>query len=878
MQMNYDELQEKVIDICEGRHLVLAPPGCGKTAILAERVCRALGRGVSPRDMLCLTFTNRAARGMEARIAMLAPQEATDELFVGNIHRFCANYLFSNGLLPQSGNILDELDSFSIFEELIPPSDSDKRELFRNDMLHSFMKFEHLLHQFRHGHPKEILTEVPGLPSIALHSLCDAAGLPPTRSSMVRLMDTIDTIEERVPDMLPHETAVRWLRMAAGYRLYKEKNNLIDFDDILLRAYDALRADPDHKRYLWVQIDEVQDLNPVQLAVADLLTDDSPGSVALYLGDEQQAIFSFIGARLSTLETLRARCGNNCHSLSRNYRSPRYLLDLFNEYAIENLGADPERLPVADNDAAGSESLLRVVSSENNLAAPAYVARVAESLAGSETCAVIVSRNSEADEISAQLGTVPHFKISGQDFFSTPGMQVILSHLNILSMEFNFLAWTRLFHSLGLVKSLAQGRKTMRTLTDAGISPTDFFRADGKSYVTAFAEAAARPVVIYDTETTGLDVTADDIVQIAAMKIVDGEVVDTLNLMLHTSRPIPPMLGDLVNPLVEEYRTTPHLSRAEGLRRFLDFAQGSVLVGHNVEFDYNILDYNLRRDLPEMDLRQLHPSRFDTLKLARLIYPALRSHKLKDLLAQLGLEGENSHLANDDIIATWSLMKHLLQKAAEPEFALAHRKTWERAVDKFGQKVRQHYGDIYREGYRGLYAPVGTGALVGEINRVASLIAEKFPALADKLEYVTDFVQAKVDSLPHPGITLAQQLGRMIMELNTYREADLCEAGVIRDRLFIATVHKAKGLEFDNVIVYGAVEGAYPSFLSKTDADRLEDARKLYVALTRARKRLLIHTYRNFVGTSRAGNTFTISKSITPFLTPVIHRFRQPGK
>ena len=107
MQMNYDELQEKVIDISEGRHLVLAPPGCGKTAILAERVCRALSRGVSPRDMLCLTFTNRAARGMEARIAMLAPQEATEELFVGNIHRFCANYLFSNGLLPQSGKILD---------------------------------------------------------------------------------------------------------------------------------------------------------------------------------------------------------------------------------------------------------------------------------------------------------------------------------------------------------------------------------------------------------------------------------------------------------------------------------------------------------------------------------------------------------------------------------------------------------------------------------------------------------------------------------------------------------------------------------------------------------------------------------------------------
>ncbi|MDE6081656.1 MAG: UvrD-helicase domain-containing protein, partial [Muribaculaceae bacterium] len=187
--MKYDELQEKVININSGEHLVLAPPGCGKTAILAERVYRAVARGVSPAQMLCLTFTNRAARGMEGRIATLVEQNATEELFVGNIHRYCANYLFRNGLIPQSGNILDEQDAFSIFEELIPPSDSGKGEYYRNDHLSAIMKFEHLMHQFRQGHPAAVLTDVPDLPTIALHALCDAAGLPPTRSSLVRLMD-----------------------------------------------------------------------------------------------------------------------------------------------------------------------------------------------------------------------------------------------------------------------------------------------------------------------------------------------------------------------------------------------------------------------------------------------------------------------------------------------------------------------------------------------------------------------------------------------------------------------------------------------------------------------------------------------------------------
>ncbi|MDE7152872.1 MAG: UvrD-helicase domain-containing protein [Muribaculaceae bacterium] len=874
--MIYDEQQQRVIEISRGEHLVLAPPGCGKTAILAERVRRAVQRGVSPGDMLCLTFTNRAARGMEGRITAMAGNEVAEELFVGNIHRFCANYLFGNGLLPQSGNILDEKDSFSIFEELIPEADAGNRDYFRNDHLAAVMKFEHLMHQFRHGHPSDLFVSVPELPTVALHALCDAAGVRPTRSGLVQLMDGIDTIGERVKDVRPHATAIHWLKMAAGYRAYKLRNNLIDFDDILLRAYDALRADSNRKRYRWMQIDEVQDLNPLQMAVADLLKADMPDSVALYLGDEQQAIFSFIGARLTMLDKLRERCGDNCHSLSRNYRSPRYLLDLYNEYAIENLGADSDRLPSADNQQSAPHGHLRLLSSENNLAAPSYIAKVAESYtAGGETCAVIVSRNSEADEISEKLGDTPHFKISGTDFFATPGMQLILSHLNILSMEFNFLAWTRLLYSMGLVKSLAQGRKTMRRLMDAAITPTDFFRNDGKTYLCAFDDATDGPIVIYDTETTGLDITGDDIVQIAAMKIVGGKVVDTLNIMLHTDKAIPPMLGDLENPLVKEYAATPHLSRRQGLQRFMEFAEGSTLVGHNVEFDYNILDYNLRRDCPETDLRSRHPERFDTLKLARLIYPDLRSHKLKDLLAQLSLEGENSHLANDDIEATHSLMKHLLQRAAEPEFALEHRKTWERAVDKFGAKVRERYGDIYLSAKQRLYDSAGRTALVDEIDRLYNLLKaeEQYQSLTSKIDYVKEFVQTKVDSLPVVPAILAEQLGRLVMELNTYREADLCEAGIIREPLFIATVHKAKGLEFDNVIIYGAVDGAYPSFLSKTDADKLEDARKLYVALTRARKRLVIHTYRNFIGTSRHGTQFSIAKEVSPYLLPVMRFF-----
>ena len=67
----YDERQREVIDAGEGYHLVLAPPGCGKTEVLAERILRAHQRGVAYGDMLCLTFTNRASRSMRERIEQM---------------------------------------------------------------------------------------------------------------------------------------------------------------------------------------------------------------------------------------------------------------------------------------------------------------------------------------------------------------------------------------------------------------------------------------------------------------------------------------------------------------------------------------------------------------------------------------------------------------------------------------------------------------------------------------------------------------------------------------------------------------------------------------------------------------------------------------
>ena len=114
-----DYSQQEIINIYKGHHLVLAPPGCGKTQILSERIRVAHSEhGVPYGDMLCLTFTNRAARGMAERISQTINDSDIKDLFVGNIHRYCIRMLMEHELVPSNTSIIDDDDALdSRFQE-----------------------------------------------------------------------------------------------------------------------------------------------------------------------------------------------------------------------------------------------------------------------------------------------------------------------------------------------------------------------------------------------------------------------------------------------------------------------------------------------------------------------------------------------------------------------------------------------------------------------------------------------------------------------------------------------------------------------------------------------------------------------------------------
>lgn len=114
--MKLTEEQKAVVDLHSGSHLVLAPPGSGKTEMLSQRILKALTDGVDPRRMLCATFTNRAAFEMRSRVTADVQGKALPD--VGNLHHFCHRFLCSIGRLYPGKHVLDEVQQCDFVKEI----------------------------------------------------------------------------------------------------------------------------------------------------------------------------------------------------------------------------------------------------------------------------------------------------------------------------------------------------------------------------------------------------------------------------------------------------------------------------------------------------------------------------------------------------------------------------------------------------------------------------------------------------------------------------------------------------------------------------------------------------------------------------------------
>lgn len=151
--------------------------------------------------------------------------------------------------------------------------------------------------------------------------------------------------------------------------------------------------------------------------------------------------------------------------------------------------------------------------------------------------------------------------------------------------------------------------------------------------------------VVFDLETTGFSNRSDEITEIGAVKIKAGQIVDRFSALVNPNRSIPFKVQELTGITEEMVRDQPSIE--EVLPQFLAFAENSVMVAHNSSFDMGFVRAKAKRLGLSFDNVDI-----DTLKLSRILLPALKKHKLNLIATHLGIRLENHHRAVDDAAAT----------------------------------------------------------------------------------------------------------------------------------------------------------------------------------------------------------------------------------
>ncbi|MBD8497101.1 PolC-type DNA polymerase III [Paenibacillus arenosi] len=163
--------------------------------------------------------------------------------------------------------------------------------------------------------------------------------------------------------------------------------------------------------------------------------------------------------------------------------------------------------------------------------------------------------------------------------------------------------------------------------------------------------------VVFDIETTGLSVTNNKIIEIAAVKMQDGKEIDRYASFVNPHERIPYNIQQLTNITDDMVQDAPEVD--EVLKQFVAFVEDDILVAHNARFDMGFVQNNLK----QLGMSELSNPVLDTLELARLIHPTLKNHRLNTLADKYKVSLENHHRAIDDTIALSGVLVGLLHDA-----------------------------------------------------------------------------------------------------------------------------------------------------------------------------------------------------------------------
>ncbi len=385
----------------DGPLIVIAGAGSGKTRVLTYRIAYLMSLGIDSFNILALTFTNKAAREMKARIAAIVGNTEAKNLMMGTFHSVFARLLRYDGDklgYPSNFTIYDTQDSQRLIASIIKEMGLDKD-------VYKYKQVQNRISSYK--------------------------------NSLITVRAYFNDAELQEADAMAKRP-----RMGDIYQNYVDrcfKAGAMDFDDLLLRTNELLNKFPEvlakyQERFRYILVDEYQDTNHSQYLIIKALSDKFQNICVV--GDDAQSIYSFRGANISNILNFQKDYDNVVmYRLEQNYRSTRNIVNAANSIIAKNTN-QLEKVVWTDNDDGPAIKIHRSTTDaeEGRFVAGSIFENRMQHQMSNGSFAVLYRTNSQSRAIEDALRKrdIPYRIYGGLSFYQRKEIKDVLSYLRLV--------------------------------------------------------------------------------------------------------------------------------------------------------------------------------------------------------------------------------------------------------------------------------------------------------------------------------------------------------------------------------------------------------------------------------------------------------------
>lgn len=411
---NLNPPQKEAVETLSGPILILAGAGSGKTRVLTQRMANMIAQGVAaPDEILCVTFTNKAAKEMEARIYKLMHDigyPIRSQLWVSTFHSFCVR------VLRQHITLLDYKPFFGIYDS--------------SDQLSQIKRVMNVLNINEKMYPAKNFQG---------------------RISDAKMMGlTAEELQKNSRPLMDPKS----LEVYALYEQEMKKANSLDFDDLLLKTYELFRMYPAileqyQDKFKYIMVDEYQDTNHIQYLLVQILSKKHRNLCVV--GDEDQSIYSWRGADISNILDFEKDFPEaKIVKLEENYRSSSNIVGAATHVIKNNTQRKDKTLFTSNQEG----DLIQVREEKNEYDEARFVAKTIQSMMSTgdgdsyNDFAVFYRTNAQSRVLEEQMRTlaIPYRLVGGVRFYERMEIKDMLSYMKLSVNQADDLAFKRIIN------------------------------------------------------------------------------------------------------------------------------------------------------------------------------------------------------------------------------------------------------------------------------------------------------------------------------------------------------------------------------------------------------------------------------------------------